>query len=223
VCSTANNGAKHKKKCEQRLLERGTASRDPQDRPSAANQSGRSRSRSPTARSHSLPSHHAMLADSAGLEAPAAAEAAAATTLHTAAASEARADPQPHPAVEVLPSVENLAINSADIVMRQVDTPAAHVEPQPIPVVPLSAVPSAVSPIAPEIRPAPFVPYKSRFRHAEVTGHLLQLCKDAAHRGSGQGFSEAFDLLLQLPGLVLTGGNGRSRARKVNRRLELLM
>lgn len=93
----------------------------------------------------------------------------------------------------------------------------------PPPVAPPEQRPSAVSPIAPEVRPAAWVPYQSRFRHGEATGRLLQLCKDAAHRGEGQGVTEAVDLLLQLPGLVLTGGAGRSRHRKVNKRLELLM
>ena len=71
-------------------------------------------------------------------------------------------------------------------------------------------------------RPAPYVPY-SRFRFAEATGHLLQLLKDAGHRGSGQGVGPAVDMLLQLPGQVLNGGGaGRGRHRGVNRRLELL-
>lgn len=122
----------------------------------------------------------------------------------------------------IVPAVEGLDIAGVDHIMHAAEptppAPAAPTPPRPLP-----AAPSHVSPIAPEVKPAPFVPYQSRFRHGEVTGHLLQLCKDAANRGGGQGFSQAVDLLLQMPGLVLTGGAGRSRGRKVNKRLELLM
>ena len=52
---------------------------------------------------------------------------------------------------------------------------------------------------------------------------MLQLGKDANYRGSGQEVSEAVDLLLKVPSLVLVGISGCSRARKVNKRLELLM
>ena len=99
--------------------------------------------------------------------------------------------------------------------MLPYSTPAARA-PAP------QAVPSPVSPVSPETQPVPYVPYKLRFRFAEATGHLLQLLKDAGHRGSGQGVGPAVDMLLQLPGLVLNGGGaGRGRHRGVNRKLKL--
>ena len=80
-----------------------------------------------------------------------------------------------------------------------------------------------MSPVSLETQPAPYVPYKSRSRFAEATEHFLQLLKDAGHRRSGQGVGPAVDMLLQLPGLVLTGGDaGRMRHHGVNQRLELL-
>jgi hypothetical protein len=73
-------------------------------------------------------------------------------------------------------------------------------------------LPSARSLLAADVKPAPLVPYQSRFRYAEATAQLLQLVKDAAHRGSCQGASEAVALLLlQVPPLVLvSSGAGRA-------------
>jgi hypothetical protein len=225
VCSTHNNGAAHKSKCRAERnapAGRPDASHGPQAR-------GRSRSRSPGARRQAVstppvlpatePFSQPAMAPGPGptpnsehYEGPVGAPVGAAITNVT---------DQHIDVNDVVPGVEELDLSTTDSAMRVSN--AAPTEPAaPPPAVPRPAQPSAVSPVCPEIRPAPFVPYQSRFRFGEVTGHLLQLCKDAAHRGAGVGFSEAIDLLLQLPGLVLCGGAGRSRARKFNKRLELL-
>ena len=124
---------------------------------------------------------------------------------------------------ELLPGVAEIDIAGVDQQMRMSHPAALLPDPTPAARAPApQAVPSPVSPVSPETQPVPYVPYKLRFRFAEATGHLLQLLKDAGHRGSGQGVGPAVDMLLQLPGLVLNGGGaGRGRHRGVNRKLKL--
>lgn len=245
VCSSYNNGARHKAMCR---LERAQGS--PRHERSSSHHHApqqahvRSRSRSPPPRSKApsvmdgsvAPMHDVEFdaAASDGLamaddELPQRPRELADPTLPeppNARSTHAGVSGMAQPAAQPLPHVEGLQIVSEDHTMRVLEPAATAEGPQAIPRTP-APLPRprqpGVSPVAPESRPAPFVPYKSQTRHAEVTGHLLQLCKDAAHRGSSVGFNEAFDVLLHLPGLVLTGGSGRSRARKVNARLQLLM